>query len=278
MADELVIGKDIEKSYIDITSEKINSLKEDGMINPPQNYSVANALRCAWLKIRDTKDIHDNPALSICTKDSIYNALLNTAIMGLNPAKNQIYYIVYGNQLEARRSYFGTMLVVKRIKGVKDLIADVVYDNDVFVTSKQLGNWVIEEHTSSFENIDPDKIKAAYCTIYFDNGSTYTEVMNKQQIIKAWAKSKTQKVQNEFPDQMAKRTVINRACKYIINSSDDSDLLTESYAETSDTYEDEEVITEKKQSDRLDALNMELATSKQEPQAIEQLPEDIIDE
>ena len=58
----------------------------------------------------------------------------------------------------------------------------------------------------------------------------YVEIMNINQIKKAWAKgkadlSKSNDVHNEFADQMAKKTVINRACKNFINSSDDGYLM-----------------------------------------------------
>ena len=38
------------------------------------------------------------------------------------------------------------------------------------------------------------------------------------------SKSRDQKVHKQFPSEMAKRTVINRACKFFINTSDDNDL------------------------------------------------------
>ena len=49
--------------------------------------------------------------------------------------------------------------------------------------------------------------------------------MTKKQIDKSWSKAKTKNVQIDFPDQMAMRTVINRAAKIFVNTSDDSDLF-----------------------------------------------------
>ena len=49
--------------------------------------------------------------------------------------------------------------------------------------------------------------------------------MTKKQIDKSWSKAKTKNVQIDFPDQMAMRTVINRAAKMFINTSNDSDLF-----------------------------------------------------
>ena len=72
------------------------------------------------------------------------------------------------------------------------------------------------------------------------------------------SRSSKQTVHKEFPDQMAKRTVINRACKMFFNTSDDSDLLIDSFNATGDVYDNEENIpdvVEKPADSRLQALN-----------------------
>jgi len=64
--------------------------------------------------------------------------------------------------------------------------------------------------------------------------------MNITQIKKAWSKGYGYKenggVHGDFGDQMAKKTVIGRACKNIINSSDDANLQ-EAFDSTSDNEE-----------------------------------------
>lgn len=251
-----------EKSIVDNVQARVDKLKAEGSINFPPNYSVANALRAAWLIIQETKDKSGKLALSVCTKDSVANALLYTVIQGLNPAKRQIYYIVYGNQLTAQRSYFGTMAVVRRVPGVKDIISDVVWKGDEIETTKEGGSWVILKHTSNIDNIGDsiEDIRAAYCTLVFDGGGTYTEIMSQNQIKKAWNRSKTNtSVHRDFPDQMAKRTVINRACKFFINESDDSDLLIEAFNATGEKYTEPSPEQVTSEVDRLQDLNNEVA-------------------
>ena len=65
--------------------------------------------------------------------------------------------------------------------------------------------------------------------------------MTKKQIKVSWNQSKTHDVQNKFGSEMAKRTVLNRAAKMFINTSDDSDhLLTGAINDTtSNEYDDE---------------------------------------
>lgn len=56
--------------------------------------------------------------------------------------------------------------------------------------------------------------------------------MTKKQIDKSWSKAKTKNVQTDFPEEMAKRTVINRAAKYLINTSNDNDLFVQAAKDT----------------------------------------------
>lgn len=257
MSNELAKGKE-KKLIVTSVSERIKEMQEQGMINFPPTYSAQNALQSAWSVIQETRDINGRKALEICTIASISSALMNTVIQGLNPLKNQIYYIVYGDQLKATRSYFGTIAVVKRIPGVKDIFADVVYEGDKFLLSKHRGTWKIEEHSSGFENINPDKIVAAYCTIEFDDGrEPYTEIMNMEQIQRSWNKSRSSKRQThkEFPDQMAKRTVINRACKWFFSTSNDQDLIMEAFTATGEQFEQETPQSEPEEDSRLIEVN-----------------------
>lgn len=253
-------GKRGGESIAELVQNKIEKMQEEGGIHFPANYSVANAIRSAWLQIQETKDLNDHPALEVCTRESVANALLNTVIQGLSPSKKQVYYVVYKNQLLAQRSYFGTISVTKRVPSVTDVWADVVYDGDVFQTKKQRGGWKVLEHESAPENIDPSKIKYAYAVIERENGDAFTEIMTWAQIQKSWAKSrsKSQSVHKEFPDQMAKRTVINRACKLFFNTCDDSDLLIEAFHATGEQYENQCAEPDKPEQKNLAALNAEL--------------------
>lgn len=258
---------ELSREMVDSVQAKISALEEGNGINFPPNYSVANALRTAWLQIQEVKDINDRPALEVCTRESIANALLYTVVQGLSPAKKQVYYIVYKNQLQAQRSYFGTMAATKRIPGVSDIWSDVVYEGDEFQAEKARGGWRLIKHNSLPENIDPEKIKYAYAVIEREGAEPFTEIMTWSQIQKSWAKSKSksQTVHKEFPDQMAKRTVINRACKMFFNTSDDSDMLIEAFNATGDQYENDSlspVPTQEKSA--LNALNAELVVDDSE--------------
>lgn len=254
------LSKSESREMVDTVLARVDKMEKAGEISFPPRYNPGNALRSAWLQIQETKDMNNRPALEVCTKESVANALLNTVIQGLSPAKKQVYYIVYGNQLQAQRSYFGTMAATKRIPGVTEVWADVVYEGDEFKAQKHHGGWQIVQHDSAPENINPEKIRYAYAVIEREDEEPFTDVMTWAQIQQSWEKSrsKAQTVHKEFPDQMAKRTVINRACKMFFNTSDDSDMMIEAFNATGDRIEvdSREVAPEEKK--KLNALNDEL--------------------
>lgn len=225
----------VKKDTVDVVAAKVKEFQERGELHFPAGYSPENAMKSAWLILQSTVDRNKKPALEVCTRDSIANALLDMVVQGLNPQKKQGYFIVYGNQLVFQRSYFGTMAVTKRVTGAKSIDAAVIYEGDEVDYEIHNGRIVNLTHKQKFGNIDKDKIIGAYATIVFDQDNVYHEIMTMDEIRQAWKKSqmwgKDQEVErkgsthDEFRQEMAKKTVINRACKKFLNSSDDGSLI-----------------------------------------------------
>lgn len=236
-----------ERNITDGVLSRVQKLSAQGDLVIPKNYSAENALKSAWLILQGVQDKDKRPAMEVCSKDSVANALMDMVVQGLNPVKKQCYFVVYGNKLTLMRSYMGTAAVTKRLSGVKDVYANIIYEGDDFEYELNLDTGLkkITKHKQSFENIDPTKIKGAYAVVVKEDGQNYVEVMNIGQIRTAWSKSKTGgTVHKEFSDEMAKKTVINRACKMFINTSDDSDILLETFDRTDEEkkYDDKEMI------------------------------------
>lgn len=216
----------LQKDITDVINGKLATLQNEGLVLPP-NYNASNALKSAFFKLQETKDKQGKPALEVCSKDSIANALLDMTVQGLSPAKTQCYFVVYGSQLQLLRSYFGTQTVLKRLSEVKDIWANVIYKGDEFVYENYRGRERLVSHKTSLENRDND-ILGAYAVILTANDEEILTVMSRKEIETSWGQSKTsQTVHKKFPQEMAKRTVINRAAKAFVNTSDDSDLLIE---------------------------------------------------
>ena len=222
--------------------DRINQMKTTQDLSLPRNYNASNALNAAFLELQKVQDRSHRPALEACTQDSIVKALLDMTLQGLSPAKDQCYFIVYGNELQMQRSYFGTVAAVKRLDGVQKVRAEVVHQDDDFeIGANDDMELVVKRFNPKFENQDKPII-GAFAIIKTDKGTDFT-VMTKKEIDQSWAQTrqKNNKVQQNFSQEMAKRTVLNRAAKMFINTSDDSDLLTGAINDTtSNEYDDEE--------------------------------------
>lgn len=220
----------INNKFIDQLGTQLRDKEKLGL-SFPKSYSVENALNAAYLMLQETKDKSNVPVLQSCSKQSIASSLMDMAVQALNPIKKQCYFVAYGGKLTLMRSYQGTKAVAKRC-GVKKICSQVIYDGDVFLYRIEDGIKVLDKHEQDFMNVDNEKIKGAYSILTLEDGSTHMEVMNINQIKKAWSKgygykssAKEGTVHTDFADQMALKTVEARACKNFINSSDDSDLL-----------------------------------------------------
>lgn len=234
----------IQKSVVDETMSRIEDIKKAGGLNLPKDYSIQNAIQAAGIVLADTTDKNGNQALEICTKQSIANSLLYMITQGLNPLKKQCYFIVYGNKLVCMRSYEGSKLLAKRYSAIKDIIAHTIFEGDDFEYEIDLETGLkhLIKHKQSIDNINQDKIKGAYAIIIRADNLHDLEVMTIMDIKKAWLMRQGNgltKAHKDFTDKMCEKTVINRACKKYIDSSNDAMIII-------DSSEDIEVVDDKK--------------------------------
>lgn len=217
-----------EKNISDSVMVRVHQFVEAGELKLPANYSAENALKSAFLMLQVTVDKDKKLVLDVCTKESIANTLLDMVIQGLSPVKKQCYFVAYGNKLTLSRSYMGTIAVAKRIS-LADINSQVIYAGDKFhyIVDQTTGRKKLVEHIQDFQNINNEKILGAYAITITKDGKTDLEVMNLDQIKKAWQQGQAKGVSGahtNFTDQMCKKTVESRACKLIINTSDDGEL------------------------------------------------------
>lgn len=269
MSDKQVVTRQ-EKNISDAVLTRVKEMQSVGDIVFPKNYNYSNALKSAQLILAETVDRNKVPVLQSCSKESVCNALLDMVIQGLSPAKKQCYFVPFNGKLQLMKSYLGNIAATKRLKDVKDVFANVIYEGDVFEYKLNLNTGLIEieKHEQKFENIGK-KILGAYAVVVRENQNNYVEVMNIEQIKNAWnqgaAKGNSQAHKN-FAEEMAKKTVINRVCKRFVNTSDDSDTLIESINRTNE-YKEEEI----KENANTVTLNLEEDTEVVEAEVIENI-------
>ena len=240
-------------------ASQIKNYLSKGELVLPKDYSAENALKSAMLALPAIVDSQKVPVLQSCSKESIQNALLSMCMQGLNPDKKQCYFIAYGSKLTLQRSHFGDIQVAMQVdKTIEEIYPAVVFEGDEFSYEIKRGKVVSISHKQSIANKDKN-IVAAYCTVIRKDGSETSTIMTINQIMKAWSQSqqkpiladgtiKPDSTHGKFPEEMAKKTVIHKACKEIINNSNDSNLMVK-YARDSnsevDILEAEEEVEQK---------------------------------
>ncbi|HHC6162006.1 TPA: recombinase RecT [Staphylococcus aureus] len=248
---------------------RVKTLEAQGDLQFPANYSPENAMKSAMLQLQELKGSKKDgfkPALEFATSTSIANALMDMVVQGLNPAKNQGYFIMYGDKVQFQRSYHGTMAVTKRVAGAEEINAEVIFEGDEVKYKTKNGKIVELEHTQSFGNRNTQNIIGAYATVVFkDESRNYTEIMTFEEIEEAWKQSqmvyngvfKEDGTHRRFPQEMAKKTVINRACKKILNSTDDASLLSNQIKESEQRQRKEVLDAEVEENANQEQLDFE---------------------
>ena len=218
----------VNNAFIDGLSMQLQEKTKYGL-SFPADYNPTNALMGAYLIMKETTDKNGKCILESCSQASIANSLMDMATLGLNASKKQGYFIAYGGKCQFQKSYFGNITLARR-NGLKTINAEIIYDGDTFKYHIENGMKVIDVHEQDFMNIDNDKILGAYAVAIMDDGRKVVEVMNISQLKKAWnqrmggLKEDASSTHMKFKDQMAKKTVINRLCKLIGNTSTDGNI------------------------------------------------------
>ena len=227
----MATGKEVavlSKEIGAIVMGRVTELVEAKQLTTPEGYDVGTAINMALLILQDTKDRNGRPVLEVCTKSTIAKTILDMVIQGLQPGKKQCYFIAYADQLTLFRSYFGTVAALKRaMPEVAHVTAEVFYNGDELV----YGITPFGERYVKYIGSEPlvninQGIKGGFCTIYDAKGNVLgSTIMTWEDIQTSWKQSRNYKaeggVHQKFTSEMAKRTLIAKACKFLLNTSGD---------------------------------------------------------
>lgn len=239
----------------------------------PANYVPENALKSAWLILQNTYDKNKQPVLEVCTEVSIYNAVLDMFLQGLNPLKKQCGFVAYGRILKLQREYQGDKALAKRVDNrIVDIRAQPIYKNDELKIRVVNGMQLIE-HNFDFMKASKENIIGAYAIAVDENDNQIaSDIMTLDEIKTAWKKSKQKPVSEsgmidkdsthgKFTEEMTRKSVVKRLCKSIINSSDDQ-MLIESTIRTDEEMEVAEIISEQTINDDRKLIDFDAAIQK----------------
>lgn len=213
---------------------KIAEMAKSGGIALPRNYNPGNQITLALLELSEAtvspKD--STPLLSVVDPSSVAQSLFRMVILGMSLDRKQCAFIKYGDKLRFQLEYHGRIALAKRLGGADEPRAQVIYEGDEFeyMIDTRTGNKVVTKHTQKLGNIDNAKIVGAWALVPYKGDperQPFVEIMSIDEIRAAWNQGATRggsPAHLNFTQEMAKKTVIGRACKLFISTSDDSGM------------------------------------------------------
>jgi len=170
------------------------------------------------------------PGLFHCTKESILEALLLSAELGLAPSGplGLAYLIPYGSKCEFVVGYKGLVTLARRSAYVASITAEAVFEGDHFKYA--LGLNPVLEHIPYDMLIDPpgrtgEKLIAAYSVLTLKDGTKEFKVVTPSFIKKIRASSPGSKHPdspwNQWEPSMWCKTAVKQVLKLAILSPDD---------------------------------------------------------
>lgn len=159
--------------------------------------------------------ITSNPALANCTAKSVIGCVLNSSLLGVNPALKQCFFIPYGDQATFQLSYTGLIALARRSGMVLDVYAQVVRKKDRFEVTHGTNRKIV--HVPDLSDTSED-FTAVYAVVKYSNGGTEFTVMTTDQVEKRRMKSKAQRgeatgVWAEWKEEMWKKTALRALLK-----------------------------------------------------------------
>ena len=226
-----------KKNLTEKVLARITGLAKNG-ISLPSGFKAENEIRLAFLQLAQMETRDRKPLLSVVTPASVANAMLEMCIKGLSLYKKQCAFIQYGDTVTLQPEYHGNIAMAKRY-GAGDPQAQVIYADDDFEyeINPATGKKRVLKHVQKLANIDKSKIVGAWALVPYANDPTAdpkVEVMTMAEIKQSWMQGATKgesPAHRNFPAEMCKKTVINKAIKLFISTGEDGTTEAPEYQE-----------------------------------------------
>lgn len=214
--------------------------------------ALVNSIKPETFATMVTTIFDRNPDLKECTINSLFGAMQQTAILGLEPAPalGHCYYVPYNTsktingvkqwvkEVQFQIGYKGYLELARRSAEISDIYAEVVYEGDDFELDYGLNRNL--SHKPRFLNDEHEHIKYAYAVAKFKDGTSTFAVLTKKQLEKRRKMSPNQKsysaktrIASEVPlgiwesnyAEMAKGKAIRALATYLPLSTQDKQRL-----------------------------------------------------
>lgn len=195
----------------------------------PADITVPQFRSALWLELTERTATRD------CSLQSIKTCAIKAATYGLLPGRDCHFlpFTVKGQkQATFVENYFGVLLMLDRTGKVRDAFAHPVYGGDVFVCNHLAG---VYDHIPGYTMMPPQaqgKLRFFYACILLTGGDKHVEPMTLDEIDAVRRRSPAAEAGPWVTDyiEMAKKTVLRRASKYVKGAPRLQQLLQEAEA------------------------------------------------
>jgi recombination protein RecT len=159
--------------------------------------------------------VRGSEALQKCTQESIQNAIINLATIGisLNPALALAYLVPRGGKCVLDISYRGMVMVATDSGSVLDIDASVVYENDVFDYEMGLSPKLVHRPVMSGNK---GEAVFVYAVAILHNGMKKFIVLDREEVMKVKAVSKAKSGPwVEWESEMWRKTAVKKLFKLL---------------------------------------------------------------
>ena len=165
------------------------------------------------------------PKLLQCDMNSVFQALMNCAELGLDPSgvTGEASLVPYGKTCQLIIGYRGYIALARRSGQLKQIETHVVYSNDKFTLKYGLNP--VLEHEPNLKD-EPGEAMAFYCVARLADEAVHVEVMTAREVNRirdeslSKAYDKAQSPWTKHYVEMARKTVVRRAAKYLPQSTE----------------------------------------------------------
>lgn len=203
--------KAVATTKIDTLRDLLEKAKGSIAAVLPQHLTVDRQLKIALMTTGKTKD------LLACSAHSILQCVVTASQLGLEPGGplGHAYLVPFKGEATFIVGYRGLVELVRRSGAVTAFSAVIVHEQDEFAV--ELGTVNCITHRPYLGTELPGPMVAVYAVARFTDGSMQFDVMTKAQVD---AVRKRSRASANGPwvtdyDEMAKKTVARRLCKYL---------------------------------------------------------------
>ncbi len=200
----------------------------------PKHLTLERLLKVALYCIDKT------PKLQECSPQSLVACIKQCAELGLEPggALGLAYLVPYGNVCTLIIGYRGLIELARRSGKLAQIEAHVIHANDEFKV--EFGLEPVLRHIPKLDGAEGAP-KAVYCVARMTDGSKHVEVMTWDSVMKIKGRSKSggSGPWTTDEEEMARKTVVRRAAKYLPLSPE----LADAFMADDNDFVDAEVVT-----------------------------------